>query len=190
MNQVGKVDSNGRFPVTRDLRLVYVFSLVIALLLAAASVLGIVFQTDLHPAEAVRPFGVPTDIISLTVALPILIRSMRSARRGTLVGLLCWPGILLYVPYINLVYVFGVPFGSTFPLYLVLVTLSAYTLIGLVASVDAKAVQQRLAGAVPIRTAGALLMGLDLLFIAIQVPDIIPPLWAGRIWQGSRSHLS
>jgi hypothetical protein len=46
-----------------------------------------------------------------------------------------------------------------------LVALSAYTLIGLVAAMDEKAVRARLAGAVPDRLSGGILAGFGLLFL-------------------------
>lgn len=173
-----------QLPLRRDIRLVFAFSLAIALLLAVSAIAGIMFQDDLYPAEAVRPFSVPTDIVTLAAALPLLLGSMWLTRRGKLAGLLCWPGVLLYVLYINLVYVVGVPFGPAFPLYLVLVSLSAYTLIGLVAATDADALQRRLAGSAPARTAGAILTVLSVLFIAIQVPQIIAAIVDRQVMAG------
>jgi hypothetical protein len=56
-------------------------------------------------------------IIILVLGLPILLGSLWLVRRGNLIGLLCWPGAL-------------------FLLYLFLVTLSAYTIIGVVSSIE------------------------------------------------------
>jgi hypothetical protein len=107
---------------------------------------------------------VPTDIVNLVLGLPILLGSIWLARRGKLIGLLLWPGALLFVLYNYLAYVLVVPFNVAFLLDLALVTLSAYTLIGLVASIDGESVQRRLAGAVPERVAGGIVAGLGLLF--------------------------
>jgi hypothetical protein len=60
--------------------------------------------------------------------------------------------------------------------YLFLVTVSAYTLIGLVASLDGEAVRQRLTGAVPARTAGGILTGLTILFMLINLANIVSAL--------------
>jgi len=121
-------------------------------------------------------FSVPTDVVNLVIGLPILLGSMWLARRGKLIGLLCWPGALSYVLYIYIVYVIGVPFGVLFLPYLFLVTLSAYTLIGIVASIDGDAVRQKLTGIVPARTAGGILAVLAILFIVIQITEIVTAL--------------
>lgn len=58
------------------------------------------------------------------------------ARRGSLIGLLLWPGTLFYVLYGYAFYLIGVPFNALFLLYVALVTVSTYTMIGLLASID------------------------------------------------------
>ena len=72
--------------------------------------------------------------------LPILLGSMWLARRGKLIGLILWPGALLCVPYNDIVYVCALPLGPAFLLHLCLLMFSAYTTIGLVASMDGEAV--------------------------------------------------
>jgi hypothetical protein len=84
--------------------------------------------------------------------------------RGRLIGLLLWPGALGYVLYNYLIYLVGLPFGPAFLLYLTLVTLSAYELIGLVACIDRPAVQQRLGGVVPKRLGGGALASFGAVF--------------------------
>jgi hypothetical protein len=98
------------------------------------------------------------------------------ARRGKLLGLLCWPGVLLYVLYIYLSYAIGVPFGVLFLAYVALVALGAYTLIGLVASIDGVVVRQRLASAVPERVAGGILAGFAILFTLMNLAQIVAAL--------------
>lgn len=164
------------FPVTRNLRLAFASSLIIALLVATASVAGLVYGTTLYPTEEMLLLKVPTDLFTLVVGLPILLGSMSLARRGELLALLCWPGVLLYVLYIYVSYAIGVPLNVLFLAYVVLVALSAYTLIGLVASIDAAAVRQRLAGAVPARTCGGILVALSILFSLMNLAEIVAAL--------------
>jgi hypothetical protein len=132
--------------------------------MAAASVIGLLFGSVIYPTDDLRQAFVPTDIANLLVGLPILLGSMGLARRGKLVGLLLWPGTLLFVLYIYLVYLFALPLTAMFLVHLMLVTLSVYTLIGLVASIEGETVERRLAGSVPERVSGGILAGLGLLF--------------------------
>ena len=163
-------------PGSRRLTLAYASSLIIALLVAIASVAGLLYGNTLYPTEEMLLLKPPTDLFTLVVGLPLLLGSMWLARRGKLLGLLCWPGVLLYVLYIYVSYAIGVPFNVLFLVYVLLVALSAYTLIGLVASIDAAAVRQRLAGAVPERVAGGILVALAILFSLMNLAEIVAAL--------------
>jgi hypothetical protein len=163
-------------PVRRDLALAYASSLVIALLMAAVSIAGLLYGPPLYLTEEMLLLKQPTDLFTLVVGLPMLLGSMWLARRGKFLGLLCWPGVLLYVLYIYLAYAIGVPFNVQFLAYVLLVALSAYTLIGLVASIDAEAVGQRLAGAVPARLAGGILVGITVLFTLMNLGRVVTAL--------------
>jgi len=163
-------------PLTRSLTLAYASSLVIALLVAITSIAGLLYGRALYPTEEMLLAKLPTDLFTLVVGLPILLGSMWLARRGKLLGLLCWPGVLLYVLYIYVAYAIGVPFNVLFLAYVVLVALSAYTIIGLVASIDVSAIRQRLAGAVPERTAGGILVSLAILFTLMNLAAIVTAL--------------
>jgi hypothetical protein len=163
-------------PITRDLTLAYVASLVIALLMTVASVAGLLYRTVIYPTDELLLSFLPNDALNLVVGLPILLGSMWLARRGKLIGLLCWPGALFYVLYVYVLYVIGMPFNALFLPYLLLVPLSAYTIIGVIASIDGQAVRQRLTGVVPARTAGGILAGLAILLIVRQIAIIVAAL--------------
>jgi hypothetical protein len=156
---------NTRLPVRRDLTLTYVISFIIAILITAAGVAGILYRTAIYPAEEMVQSFLPTDVVVLLIGLPTLLGSMWLTWRGKLVGLLFWPGALFFVLYNYVVYVFAMPLNVAFLLHLALVTLSVYTLIALVTNIDGKAVQQRLGGAVPERFAGGVLTVLGILFV-------------------------
>jgi len=157
-------DRNASLPLRRNLTLIYALSFIIAILMAAASVAGLLYQTIIYPTDELLQSFLPNDVAILFIGLPMLLGSMWLTRRGKLIGLLFWPGALFFVLYNYLIYVFAMPLNAAFLLHLALVTLSAYTLIGLVASIDGRVVQQGLAGAVPERLAGGVLAGLGLLF--------------------------
>jgi hypothetical protein len=163
---------NTGLPIRRNLTLTYAFSLIIAILMAAASVAGLMYRTIIYPTDELLQSFVPNDVVNLFIGLPILLGSMWLAQRGQLIGLLCWPGALFFVLYNYIIYIFAMPLNVALLLHLALVTLSVYTLIGLVASIDGKAVQQWLTGAVPERVAGGILAGLGLLFL-LQVIGVI-----------------
>ena len=172
----------------RDITLAYIMSVIIALIMCVASVAGILYGSNIYPASQVSSnFG--TDALNLVVGLPILLGSMWFARRGSLIGLLFWPGALFYVLYVYTFYILGVPFNILFLPYIALVTLSAYTIIGLVASIDGEEVRQRLSGKVPVRTTGGMFILIAILFIAVDMFLIVTTL-ASRSPVSSTSYAS
>jgi len=166
-------------PLKRDLTLAFRTSLLIALLMVVVSVGGLTWgSTSLYGVDPNRALGVSAstagvlvpgflvqDVFNLAVGLPILVGVLWLARRGSLIGLLLWPGALFYLVYTYVHYLIGAPFSALFLGYVAIVVLSAYTTIGLVASIDGDAVRQRLSGAVRPRLVGGLLVGMALLTV-------------------------
>jgi len=164
---------NADLPIRCNLTLAYAISLVIAALMVVASVAGLLFRTVIYPTDELLRSFVSNDVVNLFIGLPILLGSMWLAWRGKLIGLLLWSGALFFVLYNHIIYVIAIPLNVAFLLYLALVTLSVYTIIGLVGSINGKVVQQRLTGAVPERLAGGVLAGLGLLFFLRVIGVIV-----------------
>jgi hypothetical protein len=167
-------------PTTRNRTLLFGSSVVVAVLMAIVSGAGFMLRPGgLDPADQQRMVGVTAstagillpgflvhDVLNLVVGLPILLGSLWFARRGSLIGLLLWPGALFYVLYTYTQYAVGAPFDILFLPYVALVAVSAYTLIGLIASIPGEDVRRQLTGFVPARTVGGILVGLALLTLA------------------------
>ncbi|HET9222802.1 MAG TPA: hypothetical protein VFO07_09880 [Roseiflexaceae bacterium] len=164
-------------PITRDLRLAYLVSLVIAVLMIIVSIAGLVLgSAELYGVEPkLVQVSEGGDAANLVVGLPILLGSLWLARRGHLSGLLLWPGALFYVLYTYALYLVGAPFSALFLAYVGLVTLSAYTTIGILASIDGEAVRQQLSSA-PTRIIGGALVGLAVLAYAALTSLVIATL--------------
>lgn len=175
-------------PIKREVTLASLCSGLVALLLSVASLAGLLDGSHLYPASQVSG-NTGTDALNLVVGLPLLLGSMWLARRGSLIGLLCWPGALFYILYVYTFYLLGVPFNALFLPYVALVTLSAYTLIGLVASFDGQAVRHRLSGGVPVRTTAGLFLLLALLFLTVDVVQVVTTL-ASRASVNSTTYAS
>jgi hypothetical protein len=130
-----------------------------------ASVAGLLFPSHVYPTEELRESLVANDVVNLAIGVPILLGSMGFARRGKLLGLLFWPGALLYVLYNYVAYAFSMSVSWALLSDLALIAMSAYALIGLVSSIDGAAVQERLAGVVHERLSGGVLVGFGALFL-------------------------
>ena len=166
-------ENKANLPTRRDLALTYAMSFTVAVLMAAVSVAGLLYRTVIYPTDELLRSFVPNDVVNLFIGLPILLGSMWLARRGKLIGLLLWPGALFYVFYTYVVYVFAMPVNVAFLLHLTLVALSAYTMISLIGSIDGRAVQDRLTGAVPEKFGGGVVAGLGFLFFVRVVTVLV-----------------
>jgi hypothetical protein len=167
-------DMNSSFkslPTTLDTGLVSVLSMILSVFMIAVSLGGLLFPPVFYHAEELRDSFLPNDIVNLLVGAPGLLGSMWLARRGRLIGLLCWPGALLYVFYNYFVYLLGLPLSWVTLVYGVLVGLSACLIFTLLKSVDRSALKVRLAGAVSEGlSAGVLILfGVAFFFLALGV---------------------
>ena len=144
-------------PIKGDLRLPTALSLLVVGVMAVASLAGWFFSSALYPTEEALQSFAANDIVNLFIGVPILLGSMALARRGKLIGLLFWPGGLLYPLYNYLAYLVGVPIGWPSLAYLALILASLIALILLLGGMDAGAIQARLQGAVHERLGGGAL---------------------------------
>lgn len=143
---------NGRLSIE------HMLSLVIALLMTLASVLSLMNPDVIYPTNELRQSFFSNDVVNLVVGLPTLLGALWLAWRGKLVGLLLWPGALMYVLYNYLAYIFSMPASWYYLLLLAMIALSAYVLIGFMARLDVQNIGQHLARSVPDRFSGGLLI--------------------------------
>jgi hypothetical protein len=158
-----------KLPIKRDLSLAYVASIVVALVMTIASLAGLIWGSAIYPFTDMKlfPLLVGQDALNLIVGLPLLLGSMWLARRGSLIGLLLWPGALFYVAYDYGYYVLGAPTNWFFLPYIGLLTLSMYAAVAVVVGIDADAIRERFSGNVPRRAVGGVLAGLAVLFTTL-----------------------
>ena len=165
-----KTQSNS-LPVTSGLSLAYTLTIVVMVGMGVLSLVGLILPDSVYPSEEfIRSFLV-NDVINLLIGLPILLGSMWLTRRGNLIGLLFWPGALLYVLYNYTAYIFGLPISWMVLAYIALVLLSGITIFDLLFSIDRESVKEQLSGNVPVKISGwfLVLFGALFLFRAIGV---------------------
>ena len=122
-------------PITGDLTTTYRLSLVIAFLLTAASLGGLLFPNRVYPTEELRQSFLANNLANLLFGLPNLLGCMWLTRRRKLIGLLCWPGALLYTFYNYIAYILGISFSWFTLIFVVIVFLSAYPVFDLLPAI-------------------------------------------------------
>lgn len=164
-------DDRNNLPIKHNLKFSYIFSFIIIILMIVASVSGILFSNIFYPSDELLFTFMSNDVVNLIIGLPVILISIFLTAQKKMIGLLFWPGALLFVAYNYLIYILAMPFNIAFFLHLILVTLSIYTLISLVASIDGEKIQPRLTGLVNERMSGGILVFLGILFL-IQVVGV------------------
>jgi hypothetical protein len=125
------------------------------------------------------------DLVSVLLAVPLLLVGLRSARRGSVRGLLLLLGGLGYVAY-QYGYTFAYGWSRLFPVYLTLLALSAFTLAETLMRLDVGAVMDSLDRRAPVVAVARFLfvlgLGLGLLeglqVVAALVTGDAPPIVA------------
>jgi hypothetical protein len=156
---------NKNLLIKHNLTLMYIASLSITALIMLASLLGIIAPTKLYSSGDKFESFFYNDITNLIINIPILILSIWLCWREKLIGLLLLPGALIYSLYNYTIYLFGLPSNPIYSIYLAIITISLYTIIGLMANMNMPAIASRLRGTVPMRLSGGFLIGLGILFL-------------------------
>ena len=163
---------SGILPITRSLRLEFIISVIISILMFTASIVGVLYSQMFYPDTNHSLGYIGTNLLNLVVGLPVLLATMWLARRGKLTGLLCWPGALFYVLYVYPTYL-ATSVNVLFIAYILLIILSAYTIISIIVSINHDAVRERLTGFIHAKTAGGILTGIAILIIGYQIVRIV-----------------
>ena len=166
-------------PILHKLSIPYVVSLIVAVLMSAASVAGLLNPDMLYPTVETKQNFLPNDLVNLLIGLPILLGSLWFVWRGNLLALLLWPGSLFYNFYNYLIYTFGLPLSWMTGVYLSLALLSAFCAFDLLRRIDQKTIQVRLNHVAPVKTAGWVMIGFGVLFIFRAISVVTAPVTSG-----------
>jgi hypothetical protein len=164
---------NRQSPVVTDQKAIqpyYFLSALTAFLLLLASGGSFVLK-DIYvpfaPAHLI-PEAYGQDLVSL-LTVPFLILSLSAARRNSLRGLILLAGILLYVAYAYSLYAFGALYNVFFLVYIALVGLPVYSLIGIVTHIDGAAYRSRLKDHFPEKVVSLYLMSVAVLVMVVWI---------------------
>jgi hypothetical protein len=139
---------------------IYLLSIFIGILVFIASIYSILNPAEIYPTEAMHQMFFANDVVNLVIGLPLLLGSLWLSSRGKLLGLLFWPGALMYVLYNYIAYLFSSPLSWIYLIYMVLVSACVYTLIGLFTQIDVENVSTQLFGSIPEKLSGGVILGL------------------------------
>jgi hypothetical protein len=140
------------------LRVAYILSGVIAVLMIAASSAGLfvqgLYRDGPWAGEALRG----GDLVSLTLVAPLLIASLVLSMRGSARAQLVWVATLGYGVYNYAYYVFGSTFNDIFLLHIVLLSMSVFALACALPNLDREAIAGTFRGSRATRWIGGFLV--------------------------------
>jgi hypothetical protein len=151
---------------------------VLALSLVAS--LGGIFLDDLYQDnDLIKTAWLANDIVTLVIS-PVLVLSLALQKRGDERGLLLWMGLMLYMFYNYAFYLFGAKFNSFFLIYVALFSLSVYSIVIGLLSVNIHAIDENRH-----RNKRKVIIGLFLFLLAIpltivEIKECISSIISGR----------
>jgi hypothetical protein len=155
-------------------------SMAAALLALAGSVIGLTVDriyAGLTPAFL--PQALAQDIANLAVASPALLVLAALALRGSVRAYLLWLGVLTFTVYNYVIYAFSIPFGPLFLLWVAVLGLCAYAVIGGLTAVDHGAIAARFSSRRAIVVVAWFLVVTAVLFALLWLSEDVPALLAG-----------
>jgi hypothetical protein len=155
-------------------------SIAAAVLAAVGSVIGLAdsrIYAGLTPAFL--PQANAQDIANLALAAPAMVIIAALALRGSLRAYLLWLGVLTFTVYNYVIYVVSVPFGPLFLLWVAVLGMCIYALIGGIASADHDAVAAHYATRRAVSVVAWALIVVAILFALLWLSEDVPALLAG-----------
>ncbi len=132
------------------------------------------------PSWAVQ--GIGQDIVNIAAVVVLLI-AVFFVNKESVKAFLVWSGVLLYLIYAYVIYAFAVHFNSLFLVYVAILGVSFYALIGPVIHLHLDQFQASFSAKTKARAVSVFLLVLGVVFYLLWLSEEIPALLTGRIPQ-------
>lgn len=152
-----------------------------AVLMAFGAVVGLLAPASIYGSEttALKDAATAQDLVGLVVVAPLLVVLGTTARRGSLRSWLCWLGLLSFTAYNFAIYAFSVHFGPLFLVWVAVLGLSVFALVGGLMALDATQLTTRFAKTA-VRLPGWFMVMAAALFTLMWLGEVVPDLLADR----------
>lgn len=156
-------------------------SMFAAVLGTASSIIGIFFDDAVYGRETANwaAQAVGQDLANL-VAFPALFAAAFAAARGSMRAYFVWLGLLVYSAYTYAIYAFAVHFGPLFLVWVAILGLSGYALVGGLTAVNLDRLGSIFMDATGNRFASCLLIGVGSVFGVLWLSELVPAMFANE----------
>lgn len=153
----------------------------LAALALVASLVGI-FVPSTYERESANWAGqaVGQDIANLIAFLALAVLSVLTAR-GSLRAFLAWTGVVAYSVYTYAIYSFAIHFGPLFLVYVAVLGMSIFALVGGLTAVEAARVGAAFRTDAPTRSTAIVLIVIGSLFGLLWLGEITPAILSGTV---------
>lgn len=159
-----------------------VLSTALVLILSVSSSLLGLLRSGHYPATGTSLARIyAQDAVILVIAVPVLGIGVWSARRGSLRGRFVWLGSLAFMTYTWATYALTIPFNAFFLGYVVLFSLSLFTLVAGVLDLEADSVYDSLHGRLSVPLYSGFLGLAAVGFAALWLAEIVPATLSGTV---------
>ena len=124
------------------------------------------------------------DLITLVLGIPLMLQALRAVRNGRRWGFPLWTGVLAYELYVYAIYAIGGVYNTLFLGYVAAASLSMYTIIGLLSSVDKQWLQAAVNEKMPRRWMGGFFLIITVVFAAIWIGQVLHTISTGVVNSG------
>src|SRR5512135_1804274 len=128
---------------------------------------------------AFLPQALAQDVANLAIVAPTWLILAVVALRGSLRAYLLWLGVLTFTVYNYVIYTFSVPFGPLFLVWVAVLGISIYALIGGIVVTDHEASKSSFTNATAARVAGWILIITSVLFAWGWLSEDVPAVLSG-----------
>jgi hypothetical protein len=146
-------------------------TIILLLVTAGAGLFGSAIYDDFMPRAQ--------DLITLVLGIPLPLIALYGARRERAWSVPLWTGVLAYELYIYAIYAVGGVYNDLFLGYVAVASLSLYTIIGLLSSVNAIHLQQAAQDGLPRRWIGGFFLMIVIVFGMIWIGEVMNSISTG-----------
>jgi hypothetical protein len=161
-----------------DFRPTYGLSVMVAVLSAAVSVIGLLFP-GLYRGEWGNGMSRANDLVTLVVAVPVLALGIVYSARGSVRARLLWLGALYSMVYNYAFYVFGIPVTRLYVPWIALLVLAGFAFLLGMGNLDVKSIAGRFSSRAPAR-----LIAVYLFYVAVMVSFLWISRWVNFLRTG------
>lgn len=166
--------------VKMDKKIIYTNSITIAVLALIATFSGL-FWKGLYKGDTISGVAqmMGQDLVTLIIGIPILLISLYLVSKGSLRGRLIWMGTIFYFLYSYASMSFLTSFNQLFLVYVALFSISLYTLLGEMFSMDIRIVKKSFSPGAISKITAVFLVVIGLMLAAMWLKMIIDSLLTG-----------